>query len=106
MRWFGVKAFSLFCASDNKTPTPVGAKCDWCEERIIADDDGYMMGFEAVLVWHADCQVRAIIGGANHQIGKCRCCGGSSPPDPPGLTKREAARMAALLWEQKTKPKP
>lgn len=106
MRWFGKEPFSLLCDDDNKTPTPIGTCCDWCEERIVADDDGYMTGLGIIAVWHAECQIRAIVGGANHQIGQCTCCGGSLPPDPPGLTKREAAKMAVLLWEQRRRMKP
>jgi hypothetical protein len=106
MRWFGPAAFSSACEDAERVSVPVGACCDWCGERIVGGDDGYMHGSGEIMVYHADCQVRAVVGGANHQIGKCTCCGGSSPPDPPGLTKREAASMAVLLWEQRRRSKP
>ena len=48
----------------------------------------------AVFGVHYECHMRLVFGGANHQDGTCSCCGGSQPPDPPGLTKREAARLA------------
>lgn len=48
---------------------------------------------------HWECSARAVIGGLNHQQGKCLCCGGTEPPDPPDMTRREAAK-AALEWFQ------
>jgi hypothetical protein len=47
---------------------------------------------------HRDCAIREVIGGLNHLRGLCSCCGGSAPPDPPELTRREAARQAAQYW--------
>jgi hypothetical protein len=34
-----------------------------------------------------------ILGGINHLNGDCTCHGGTQPPDPPGVTRRDAARM-------------
>lgn len=50
--------------------------------------------------WHFECWMRGIIGGLNHLQGGCTCCGGSDPPDPPGMTRREAARAAVEEWQR------
>jgi hypothetical protein len=47
---------------------------------------------------HWECGLRSVVGGINHQNGLCSCCGGTLPPDPEGVSKREAARMAAQMW--------
>jgi hypothetical protein len=48
--------------------------------------------------YHRDCAMRMVIGGLNHLRGRCMCCGGDQPPDPPELSKREAARQACELF--------
>lgn len=50
---------------------------------------------------HRECLMRMVIGGVNHVLGFCSCCGGHADPDPPGMTKREAAIAAVLAWELK-----
>jgi hypothetical protein len=47
---------------------------------------------------HWECGCRMTVGGLNHLNGLCICCGGTLPPDPEGVTTREAARMAAQAW--------
>ncbi len=47
---------------------------------------------------HPECAMRMVIGGLNHLQGRCTCCGGTEPPDPPGMTHREAALAAADYW--------
>jgi hypothetical protein len=67
--------------------------CPHCSEPIASTDrlaPGYL--YQSV---HWECGLRAVIGGLNHQQGKCSCCGGAEPPDPPDLTPRQAARAAA-----------
>lgn len=49
---------------------------------------------------HYECHMRQIVGGLNHLQGRCSCCGGTEPPDPPGMTKREAALAAVREWER------
>jgi hypothetical protein len=51
--------------------------------------------------WHWECFMRAIIGGLNHLRGTCTCCGGTEPPDPPEMTRREAALAALAYWKDK-----
>lgn len=51
--------------------------------------------------WHWECWMRQLVGGLNHLRGTCTCCGGTDPPDPPGMTRREAARAAAAEWQNR-----
>ena len=51
--------------------------------------------------FHLACGLRMIIGGYNHICGRCSCCGGTEDPDPPGLSKREAARLAVDEWRRR-----
>jgi hypothetical protein len=39
-----------------------------------------------------------MIGGLNHLLGRCTCCGGTEPPDPPEMTPRQAALAAVAAW--------
>ncbi len=48
---------------------------------------------------HRACAARGVIGGLNHLLGRCSCCGGDQPPDPPELTRHQAARAALAYWE-------
>ena len=69
--------------------------CHWCGELILPGDEVSPMilngGADRV---HLECGYRMIAGGVNHILGRCTCCGGTEPPDPPHMTKREAARAA------------
>jgi hypothetical protein len=82
----------------------VTRSCLYCGETINAGDPFVTMPHHdgAVVVeerYHRECLVRVVAGGVNHQLRRCRCCGGRLPPDPPGLTKREAALLAAHMAE-------
>ena len=75
--------------------------CNWCGEdggditipHITADRK-----VEPAL-WHSECFRRSMIGGVNHLKGTCTCHGGTDPPDPPSLTRRQAALEAVRYWE-------
>jgi hypothetical protein len=47
---------------------------------------------------HRECEGRMVFGSVGHQLGRCSCrgCDGTME-DPPGMTKREAARAAVDL---------
>jgi hypothetical protein len=80
--------------------------CMWCEEPIAAHEPIQWVPHIAATAteakpWHVECLYRSIAGGLNHQNGTCSCCGGSDPPDPPGLSRREAA-MA--VWKRGAQP--
>lgn len=48
---------------------------------------------------HLECSMRSVIGSVGHLLGKCSCPGGTGEmDDPPGMTKREAAKAAYELW--------
>lgn len=101
-KWFG-KAYGAPYESDTEhVPTPVGAHCAHCAEPIGLHDDGLLIpSFDVNAThypFHYECHLRMVVGGLNHQLGCCTCCGGVHPPDPPGMSLREAARLAASYW--------
>jgi len=99
MKWFGDAYGAEYEDDTPHTPTPVGAICPRCDEAIGPRDSGLTMmwnGEEKPL--HYECHLRGIIGGVNHLRKNCTCCGGTEPPDPPELTKRQAARAAVSTW--------
>lgn len=71
-----------------------GFLCQWCDEPIL---DGERVA-NCNIPMHEECGLRSILGGINHLLGLCTCCGGTQPPDPPGLTRREAALRATAYW--------
>jgi hypothetical protein len=91
--WFGPRMGALYERDSDPMPTPVGEPCIHCGEVIIAGDAGFVNPTA-----HYECFFRRVIGGINHVLGKCTCCGGTEPPDPPELTKRQAAEAACRQW--------
>lgn len=84
-------------------------ECPHCEEPVDDPDTAEPVacltatGVE-LRVSHPECAMRAIIGGLNHLLGRCSCCGGSEPPDPPEMTRREAAQAAVAYWQTGRRP--
>lgn len=72
-------------------PAPANPICGLCDEQIYV----YEPQSFTHLPTHWECGLRALVGGINHQRGKCSCHGGKEDPDPPGLSRREAAKAAA-----------
>jgi hypothetical protein len=122
--WFGRSWGAPINNDLPQVPTPVGVSCLHCEEPIEGGDSGHVMpymgarpeelvcaiGDDGVLrplergvyiAQHLECFLRGTFGGVNHIEGRCFCCGGDEDPDPPGLTRREAARAAVYAWERK-----
>jgi len=60
----------------------------------IADPETYYMNY-----YHYECHIRMVVGGLNHLRGTCVCCGGEDPPDPPEMTRRQAALAAFEHWK-------
>jgi hypothetical protein len=101
MQWFGYRPFASICAKTYRAVTPIGCECGWCPEPIAPDDNGFLLPNRIsgeLQPWHYECYLRLVLGGVFHQAGKCGCHGGTSPPDPPDMTKREAARAAVAFW--------
>ena len=78
-------------------------RCMWCDEPIATADVVSIlhMGKEPAFeyrAWHRECLQRSMIGGLNHLRGTCQCCGGTDDPDPPEMSKREAASVAVNYW--------
>ncbi len=79
--------------------------CAWCDEAV--EDSPVLAqprpsgGLPDWQSMHRECRLRMIAGGANHQLGLCTCCGGIAEPDPAGLTKREAAVLAASIYRRR-----
>lgn len=80
-------------------------KCLHCGEAFGPDEprtDVYVVtwaeGESGLRARHIECAQRQAIGGLNHLRGTCQCCGGTDDPDPPEMTKREAAIAAVNYW--------
>ena len=66
---------------------------------------------EVILPWevaamrqphHCECALRAVVGSVAHVEGRCSCVDPSSEEgDPPGMTKREAARAACAAYYER-----
>lgn len=81
-------------------------ECGRCGEPIEPGEPVEVMGsFEGDKSFHWECAARMAIGGANHLLGRCTCCGGTEPPDDPALTKREQARTALAVFRAQQAPK-
>jgi len=83
----------------DEVDTPAGAICLWCEEPIAVGDSGYLIPYidasgTTERAHHWECHIRSISGSVGHQRGTCSCHGGTEG-DPPGVSKREAAKAAA-----------
>jgi hypothetical protein len=73
-------------------------RCANCEEPILEGEalDPAEFG-PAAHNFHRECLIRMVAGSYGHQIGQCSCYGGALD-DPPGLTTRQAAKVAAALF--------
>lgn len=101
-RWFG-KAWNPEQLEAVKVPVPLGERCLWCLEGFRVQDSGLrievlMPAGRTDAPVHADCFARMTIGGIYHQQCLCTCFGGALGQDPPSLSRREAARVAATHY--------
>lgn len=107
MRFFGKRYAGPAYQACKHAPTPTGAPCAHCREPIGPEDDGWLIPYaggehvppELELPYHWECNLRQIAGCVQHQLhfGSGPCDG--SCLDDPGLTTRQAALAAALLFE-------
>lgn len=105
MKWFGKGHGASYERTTPRCTPPRGHQCEHCFELIKQTDDGFLMPyFEGQefkeLALHYECHMRRILGGLNHLLRVCTCCGGSEPPDPPELSRRDAARAALDAWTE------
>lgn len=79
--------------------TPV---CLYCDEAILEGEpfDTVNGGADTL---HAECLLRMVIGSVGHQRERCPCFGGVEG-DPVGLSRREAARAAAMVFHALNPP--
>ena len=95
-----MKAFGDQCNPHlTRAPTPVGAICNHCDETIKEGDSGIWLNNDT-LPLHLECFMRSVVGSAGHLMGRCSCFGGDED-DPPGLTRREAAKAAMEMFYSK-----
>lgn len=68
-------------------------ECLWCEELVLPDD----LVHSLIPNFHYACALRTVIGSIGHLRGTCSCYvkDGTAKEDPPGLTRRQAARLVA-----------
>jgi hypothetical protein len=65
--------------------------CLWCDEFVVPGD----LMHSLLPGYHYACAMRTVLGPIAHVQKKCSCYvkDGSTEHDPPGLTKRQAARV-------------
>lgn len=68
-------------------------RCYWCEEPIMRRDLRHALMPE----YHYACALRAVLGSIGHLRGQCSCYvkDATAEDDPPGLSRRQAARLVA-----------
>ncbi len=76
-------------------------QCDWCGEPLLPSE---IIDPAAPKFMHHECVLRAVIGSVAHIEGRCSCyTTGSEEGDPPGMSKRDAARAAVLAYNAASK---
>lgn len=74
--------------------------CPYCDEAILPGDIADFWNPEA----HHECSARAILGSVAHIERRCGCfIPGAEETDPPGMTRREAAKAAWQAYVAKSK---
>ena len=72
--------------------------CMWCEEPILPGEQAPVNA-----PMHVECGVRSVAGSVAHIEGRCGCyVPGSTEGDPPGISAREAAKLAYAAMKRKT----
>jgi hypothetical protein len=67
--------------------------CVYCEEPILPGETYPVERTPNLQNVHRECVIRMFLGSAAHQLKECTCYGGDRE-DPPGMTRRDAARLA------------
>lgn len=81
-----------------KPPFP----CLWCDELVVPGD----LMHSLLPDYHFACALRMSLGSIGHVHGRCGCYvkDGTAEDDPPGLTRRQAARLVADHVRQQQAP--
>jgi len=108
--WFGTHWGAPFNDTTPQVPVPVGETCLWCGELIAPEDSGVQMPHLSLqgpryVYQHVECFLRSILGSVGHQLQLCSCFGGDDACEPPEMSRRESARAACDLaqnrWRQR-----
>jgi hypothetical protein len=78
--------------------------CPWCDDPVLPGDLRHAL----TPGYHYACALRATLGSIGHIHKRCSCFvkDGTAEDDPPGLTKRQAARLVADHVRQQQVPTP
>jgi hypothetical protein len=66
--------------------------CEYCDEEVLPEEvlsEGRLNGKPV----HRECLFRITNGSVAHVLKECECFGGTRS-DPPGMSRREAAKLA------------
>lgn len=80
------------------------ANCNYCSEPITLHEVNARsvpmpLIKNSLRDYHSECIIRAVLGSAAHMLSECSCFGGTRE-DPPGMSLRDAARLAAdVFWQ-------
>ena len=78
--------------------------CPWCGELVVCGDliHALLPGY------HFACALRATLGPIGHLQRTCSCFvkDGTAEDDPPGLSRRQAARIVADYVRHQQAPQP
>lgn len=104
MEWFGPAPFSAACLDNPHAATPVGERCLYCDELVLEGECGYLVpyvddGPPRRAAYHVECILRSTLGSVAHLERRCTCYdpAGVEDGDPPGMSKREAAKAAERI---------
>lgn len=76
-------------------------KCQWCEEEITEDEKKHVK----IEGFHFECGLRAVAGSIAHLRKTCGCyVRHSTEGDPPGMSKRDAAKIATHYYFKNIAP--
>lgn len=106
MKWFGPPGGAAFEQDCPHVSAPADGTCAWCGEAVDEQAGGVLLPLVTEegpreLAYHHDCHLRQVIGGLNHVLGRCLCCGGAEEPDPKWLSLRQSATEAVAAWQRK-----
>jgi hypothetical protein len=89
-----------------EAPVPIGYRCLFCEEIIVADESGVItpylgigMGEPQRRPGHIECWLRSVLGSVAHQEQRCTCFGGSIDDSDDRSYRVQARELMSWLIE-------